>query len=137
MTRIPLSLHGSRVLVVDDSTEITALVAEVFRDCGARVVAVNTGREALTMLQFSDFDLVVLDLAMPGVDGWRLLDFMEDLNPDLLRRALVVTARSYDTKALGLLRGLGVAHLLKPFLLEDLRAAASRVLSTAGPTVAA
>ena len=63
-------LAGKRVLVVDDSPQITALVGDVFALCGAVVSTANSAPDAMAQLQIAPFDLVVLDLVMPGQDGW-------------------------------------------------------------------
>ena len=69
-------LNGKRVLVVDDSPEMTSLLAEVFADAGARVTQANRGQDAMDLLAADRFDLVLMDLTMPQPDGWRVLRFV-------------------------------------------------------------
>jgi len=62
-------LTGKRILVVDDNPINLDIATETLQLAGAEVDAASSGREALTLLSGKTYDLVVLDLAMPGMDG--------------------------------------------------------------------
>jgi CheY-like chemotaxis protein len=119
-------LRGLDILVVDDHPEITSLLAEVLSDCGARVLAANSGPEAMALAASGTFDLVILDLAMPHPDGFEVIEFLRATDPDLLQRTLVLTGHKFDREAMALLETLHIRCILKPFLLDDLIQAASR-----------
>ncbi|HKQ09463.1 MAG TPA: PAS domain S-box protein [Blastocatellia bacterium] len=68
-----ISLHGLRVLVVDDDTDARELVATVLTHCGAEVSAVASAAEALAMLETFKADVMVSDIEMPGEDGYSLI----------------------------------------------------------------
>ena len=123
--------------MVDDSRQITDIVATAFSRCGASADAANTGWDAMRQLRRRQLDLVVLDLAMPDPDGWRVLEFMRQSRPDLLRRTIVLTARRYDNDAIASLDEQGIRCLFKPFDLEDLREAASALLACGVPSLTA
>lgn len=131
------SLRGRRILVVDDSELMTSLVEEALNAWGADVVAVNSGQNAMLLASFGRFDLVLLDLIMPQPDGWAVLQFLKNTQPDLVQRTVVVTADRYDGKAVGVLERDGIAHLSKPFMLEELRKVVCRLASLPNPTAAA
>src|SRR5687768_13114905 len=70
-------LSGRRILVVDDQPSILDILQEVLRDAGADVDVAVDGPGALRLLQTRLPDLILLDLAMPGMDGWRVLDALQ------------------------------------------------------------
>ena len=63
-----------RVLVVEDEAELRILVAEVLRDAGYLVTTAADGAEAFIAMESTPPDVVLLDLIMPGKDGWSLLE---------------------------------------------------------------
>ena len=130
------SLAGRRILVVDDSKDITSLVAETFDMAGAQPVQVNSGTEAMVFLMAGGFDIVVLDMVMPQPDGWRVLQFMHS-RPEWLGRTIILTANRYDPHVLETVKESRVAHLFKPFLLTDLITTAGRLLARLNRATAA
>jgi CheY-like chemotaxis protein len=64
----------TRVLVVDDEVALRLVVAEVLSDAGYDVETAGNGVEALASLQRTRPDVVLLDLVMPGMDGWSFLE---------------------------------------------------------------
>ncbi len=62
-----------RVLIADDNRVFRAVLEEIFAGYGARVVSVANGREAYSKLMGESFDLVVLDILMPQMDGFEVL----------------------------------------------------------------
>lgn len=63
------SARRLRILVVDDDASIRTLVADAFSRCGCEVLSVSDGSDAIGMLDHNEFDLLVLDLLIPRVDG--------------------------------------------------------------------
>jgi CheY-like chemotaxis protein len=72
------SLEGVRVLVVDDQNEARELLTETLSECGAQVIAVSSGIEALAILadppQGERPSVLILDINMPGEDGYKALE---------------------------------------------------------------
>ncbi len=66
--------HGTSVLFVDDDVEVRKLVAAILNRVGARTVCVESGLAALQELDRLTPDVVLLDLLMPGMDGFALRD---------------------------------------------------------------
>lgn len=130
------ALAGRNVLVVDDSKDITSLVAETFALAGAHPIQVNSGKAAMIFLAAGGFDLVVLDLVMPQPDGWRVLQFMRSC-PGWLKRTIVLTANKYDPRVAQAIQEYGVAHAFKPFVLTDLIDKACVLLAKVEYTAAA
>ena len=65
-----------RVLVVDDDAEVRALLSSVFRQHGLTVDVAGDGREAIDLIVATPYAVVVLDLIMPTVDGFAVLDHL-------------------------------------------------------------
>ena len=120
-------LKGRKILVVDDSPDITSLVGEILVDQGASVVPANSGTAAMALVKLMKFDLVILDLGMPQPDGLKLIELLRAPDPGLLRRTLVLTGMKYDWAAMALLKKLRIPCLFKPFQLDELVRVASRM----------
>lgn len=118
MTAVETPVH--RVLVVDDESDITGLVAYHLAKAGYRVITAATGTEALKTVRAERPDLVVLDLMLPGVSGY-------DVLADLRRReetkdvgVILLTARKEESDRI---KGLSLGaddYLAKPFSPQEL-----------------
>lgn len=97
-----------RVLVVDDETDVRTLLRTTLAEFGFESEEAGTGQEALARLQLGIYDLVILDLSMPGSDGFDVLEGLDSLS--YRPRVAVLTARtseadrqrSYDLGAIDL-----------------------------------
>ncbi|HJS58670.1 MAG TPA: response regulator [Vicinamibacteria bacterium] len=115
-----------RILVVDDEEDVQILVSRILRDAGYEVDRASDGKQAIDRLDASMPDLIVLDLMMPVVDGWGVLQHLQtkkDSPP-----VVIVTARTdYATFARGIREG-GTAFVCKPFRFHELVATCQRLL---------
>lgn len=68
-----ISLDGVRVLVVDDEPDVLELVAKVLADAGAQIGTAGSAHDALSLMRQQTFDLLILDIAMPDIDGYTLM----------------------------------------------------------------
>jgi len=104
-----------RILVVDDDDAIRALLTTVLKRRGLRVDTARNGAEAVTKLGECRYSLVLLDLMMPLMSGYQVLDFLGDESGTMRPLVLVLTAglepRSFDTTFV-----VGTIH--KPFDVE-------------------
>ena len=78
------------VLVVDDHEAIRTSVAELLRSAGYSVIEAENGAQALDVLAGSDVGAMVLDLRMPGVDGLKVLDTLENPPPVIITSAFAL-----------------------------------------------
>lgn len=90
----PESLRGARVLIADDEDLVRTVYAEVLRRYGAEVAEAADGAECVSAAGTFRPDLVLMDLRMPGMDGWEAL---AALRADPATAGLVVVAFSSDT----------------------------------------
>jgi len=109
-----------RVLVVDDSERVRKTLATGLRARGMAVETAADGVEALAMLNGLPFDLVVLDLMMPRVDGVQVLQALKGRTQK--PRILVLSARDQLQDRVGALNLGADDYLVKPFAFEELLA---------------
>lgn len=115
------------ILVAEDEPDIWELVAVTLHEHECRYVP--DGRSAVDALLAGGYDLVVLDLMMPRIDGYGVLQFLRDDPRFDALPVLVVTARA-DHAEVEEVRAAGAdGYLVKPFLIDDLRAAVDELLS--------
>ena len=107
-----------RILVIDDEPRILGFLARGLEAEGFAVDVADTGPDALRCVRGNAYDLVLLDLLLPGVDGLTVLQELHRDCPDL--PVMIVSARSdLPTKLRGF--GLGASdYLSKPFSFEEL-----------------
>ena len=122
------------VLLVDDEQEILDILNEAFRAEGYKTINASDGNEAIERLSESRPDLVVLDIMMPNVDGWEVLDYMRK-NPSTKDiPVLVLTAKSSEiSKVFGLQHGAD-DYMTKPFGQKELMARCEAILRRTAPT---
>lgn len=82
------------VLVVEDDSAIRRLVRMVLEREGYRVEVAADGVEAVLKLGLADYDVIVLDLMMPNLDGFSFIDTITEADPERLRRIIVTSAAS-------------------------------------------
>ena len=80
------------VLVVDDEDAIRILVARALRHAGFRPVQAADGVEAIECLDRAAFDAIVLDLMMPRVDGFGVMEHLIQTQPLMIEKTVVLTA---------------------------------------------
>ena len=115
-----------KVLVVDDSERVRKTLATGLRAHGMAVETASDGAEALTMLNGLSFDIVVLDLMMPRVDGTQVLKALKGRAEK--PRILVLSARDQVQDRVDALNLGADDYLVKPFEVRELEARISTLL---------
>jgi DNA-binding NtrC family response regulator len=106
------------VLLVDDEVEFVDALADRLETRGLRVVKTHTGTEAVAAAGEKPFDAIVLDMAMPGMDGLETLEALLEINPDL--QVILLTGKATLEQAATAIR-IGALDLLeKPAEIETL-----------------
>ena len=115
-----------RVLVVDDEASIRDLLSKTLALAEYDVDAVPDGTSALDRLRTVNYDLMIADLKMPGMDGLTLIRQAKRMKADL--PVIIITGFSTESSAIEAVN-LGVAgYLTKPFRVPQVLAAASKAL---------
>ena len=109
----PHTEGGRRILVVDDDPDILELVADRLESDGYRVQPATTGQDAMTALQQTVYDGVILDIGLPDMDGDQILGAIRQQYPHL--PVVMVTASEAKDRAMAAMKYGANAYLLKPF----------------------
>ena len=118
-------MSGAHVLVVDDEPRYRDVIRFTLEEEGYRVTCAATGEEALAAFRRQDPDLVVLDLMLPGLDGFEVCRRIRDLST---RPILILTARGADEDKVKGLRLGADDYVTKPFSADELLARVDAVL---------
>ena len=118
----------SRILIAEDEARISSFIEKGLRASGLATTVVGSGIEALAMARSGDFDLMILDIGLPELDGFTVLSALRSGSVDL--PVIILTARDgiEDTVA-GLLGGAD-DYMAKPFHFDELLARVQRRLRT-------
>lgn len=124
---------GRTVLVVDDEPDIRVLARITLQSAGFRVVEASSGPEALIAVETEGPDAVLLDIRMPGMDGWEVLERLrqQDRLDDL--RVVVFSAHEMSSAPEKARQRGGAGFLPKPFMPEELIEAMNSVMAEEGP----
>lgn len=114
---LPPGPDARRILVVDDDPEIRRFIAVALGDAGYTVHLAASGSEALSRVTEHRPDLILLDVRMPGVDGWQVLDALRSAAG--AHTPVVVMTASFTGQDQALRSG-AQGYLAKPFELSDL-----------------
>ena len=113
-----------RILIADDDRHLVDLVRAMLDEAGFESVAVHSGLAAAALIEREDFDLLILDVLMPGMSGDALAALIHGLKPDV--PVLLMTGDSGDQ----FVRGANLPKLRKPFSEQDLVGAVRDLLET-------
>lgn len=119
----------NRILVVDDEDALRLVLSTELEGEGYHVASAADGQEAINILGGQDFDLILLDIKMPNVDGFEVLKFVKEKQP---KTKVVMLTGFADLKNAIESKKLGAEDFVsKPYDLVDLLTTVERVLTTA------
>ena len=122
---------GQRILVVDDQQDIRDMTALVLSGAGYRVDTVDSGESALSTLEQDRFDLVLLDINMPEMDGWETLRLIRS-DDELTGLPIVMFSVKGEIRdKIESLQEGAVDFVTKPFIVDDLIERVGKVLAGA------
>ncbi|MBN1603588.1 MAG: response regulator [Chitinispirillaceae bacterium] len=122
--------QAERILIIDDDPGIRESLTLIIKTMGYPVVSIDNGFEALSLLSQQKFDLVVLDVMMPAMDGWEVLKFIRDDPALQSTRVMLLTAKSTEKdRLIGKKILKADEYISKPFDLEEFKDTIRRMLS--------
>ncbi|MBI4846715.1 MAG: sigma-54-dependent Fis family transcriptional regulator [Candidatus Omnitrophica bacterium] len=110
---------ASRILVVDDDQSFRFLLEEALKKEGYEVKLASNGEEALSIYAKEHFDVITLDIKMPGMDGFEVLSRMKQINPEQL--VVIITAYGAQKIAVEAIKKGAFDYFTKPFDVDELR----------------
>jgi two-component system KDP operon response regulator KdpE len=120
------------ILAVDDDQSLLELLADYLGRLGHRVVGVPSGQLALARLSESPPDIVLLDVTMPGLDGWQVLARIRAMSQVPV---IMLTARGDELHVLRGFAGGADDYVIKPFSFAQLAARITSILDRSGGPV--
>jgi DNA-binding response OmpR family regulator len=126
---LPTDISGRkrelRILVVDDDPGLGRLTSQILREAGFEVLTAENGKEAMNLLESTDVDLVLTDLAMPEQDGFETIKMLRDRRPGV--KIIAMSGRFGDLLHVAKILGAD-ATLAKPIRPAELLETVRRVI---------
>lgn len=124
---------GKRILIADDDPDIPDLLETFFRKAGYEVTVTVNGKDALQKAQAEKFDLILLDVMMPYIDGYHVASEISSHYGADCPKIIIMTSRDVASeKGLALLSGAFDA-VQKPFTLSELESKVKAALGEVRP----
>ncbi len=109
---------NAKVLLVDDEEQFLKALSQRLEGRGMKIEAATSGEDALRQAKGKDFDAIVLDLVMPGLDGLDVLKQLRQENPDL--QIIMLTGHATVEKSVEAIKEGAVELLEKPVDMDKL-----------------
>ena len=126
---VPQVTRRARVLVVDDNDELRGLVTEVVNGLGHEVEETASGQDAVARLARDDYDVVLLDIRLPDLDGKAIWGRLVADRPALAARVIFMTGDTMSDETQTFLTQAGRPVLTKPLTIERIRRAVNEALT--------
>ncbi|HEV8374701.1 MAG TPA: sigma-54 dependent transcriptional regulator [Candidatus Polarisedimenticolia bacterium] len=128
MTSLPsTSSHRARILVVEDESVVQEILSQLLREAGHEPVVVGSAEEAVGILDRESFDLLIIDLMLPGMGGLDFLRAVKGQDPE--RVVVIITAFGSVETAVQAMREGAFHYLTKPFRHEEVLLTVRNALS--------
>src|SRR5512147_676493 len=123
----------ARILLVEDENLIIYSLSAALRNDGSQVTAVTNGKDALSEIRRSPFDICFLDIHLPDANGFDLMKIVREISP--ATRIILMTAFDLDDAQMNDLRHNNGHYLPKPFDLEEVRSIVKGIQADLASTV--
>ena len=120
--------NSGHILIIDDEATLRQTLARILQRAGFEVTTAENGEQGLSFIQATNFDLVFMDLRMPGMAGMEALKIIHAGQPDL--PVVLFTAQPDLSSAVDALRNGAIDYLLKPLKPQDLIERAQSILAS-------
>jgi CheY-like chemotaxis protein len=120
---------GAKILVVDDEPVVQDLLNDVLGDEGYKVEIVENGDDALERLGSKDYDVILLDIKLPGMSGIELYEHIQKTAKSLASRVIFVTGDVLSADTMTYVLSAGIPYITKPFEAEQLLNGIGHILS--------
>ncbi|MEM0466639.1 MAG: response regulator [Candidatus Thermoplasmatota archaeon] len=115
------------ILIVDDEEDIRTSVGQLFEVSGYQVITAHNGLECLEKLERTIPDLIILDIMMPGMNGWDVAARIKE-NQRWKQIPIVFLTAKGDEMSIGMGHLAAVEYITKPFDIMHLKASIDRIL---------
>ncbi len=128
----PGKVTGAKIMVVDDEAGVRQFLSRALTQEGHKVETINDAKIALERLKRERYHLILLDIKMPGMDGFDFYRQIGKIAPSLQRRTVFITGDTLTPNTWDFLNRTKARYISKPFKLEQLKKDINRILSENG-----
>jgi DNA-binding response OmpR family regulator len=125
-----MGMADARVLLIEDDEDSRLLLRRILERAGMQIVEASTGTQGLRELYGSHPDVVLLDIGLPEIDGWRTLERIRELTDVPV---MMVTGKASELEKVRALRSGADDYVTKPFGLQEVVARVEALLRRRGP----
>jgi two-component system, OmpR family, response regulator VicR len=119
---------GNKILVVDDEEDMVGLTKKILELEGYNITIARSGRDCLEKIEKTDFDLILLDIMMPGMSGWDVFDKIQEKKSDAKVVFVSILDISEKRRCHLMVQGLA-GYIKKPFSDDELVETVNNILS--------
>jgi PAS domain S-box-containing protein len=123
------TLSRARILVVDDDTIVQEFLTEMLGEEGHEVEIIANGDDALERLKSEDYDVILLDIKLPGMSGIELYEYMQNNLESSAKKVVFITGDVMGQETMDFLSRTTAPYIPKPFDTEQLKNDIDRILS--------
>ena len=121
-------MENVKILIVEDNNDLVFTISNVLKKDGYKVVDADTGEKGIDLFQKELFDIVLLDINLPKMNGMDVLHKLKEHNPDIL--VLMMTAMTDAKPAIEAMKNGAYDYLMKPFELDEMKLVVKKALET-------
>ena len=121
-------MEAKKILIIDDEKLIVKATSLVIKLAGYQIASAYDGKEGLRLARKEKPDLILLDIMMPGMDGWQVLELLKSDETLAHIPVIVFTAKEYIKGRRKSVSAGAVDYVTKPFEPEELMQAISKAL---------
>ena len=123
------SRNVKRILIVEDEIPIVELCRRVLTDCGFEVDTVSSVKAAYETIERIKYDIYLIDMRLPQIDGTELYLWLEAKRPELLKKVIFTTGDVMNRDTLDFLKKNKAPLLEKPFSPDELKSIIQQVMN--------
>jgi PAS domain S-box-containing protein len=113
--------HAGSILVLDDEKSIAEMLAEMLGLLGYTPTVCNAPAHALELIEDKNFDLIISDFRMPGINGRQFYELAVRIRPGLAQKIIFLTGDVVNEETQEFLKSIGNPHIAKPFNLNSVK----------------
>jgi len=138
-TSEPKTPKGDRgeILILDDEASIAEMLSEMLEIIGYKATICHSPMRALELLGSRQFDVIISDFRMPGMNGRQFFEAVQQKSPELATRIVFLTGDMVSESTRTFLESIGNPYLAKPFHLTNVRETIAKVMETRRSEIAA
>lgn len=107
-----------RIMIVEDEDDILNILEESIREKGFEVKGVNTGEDAISIMEEFRPDIVILDIVLPGISGLEVLKFLKDKYPKIM--VILATSKNEIDDIKAGYEYQGDYYITKPYKIDEI-----------------